>query len=743
MPASPILKDLVLLGGGHAHALVLRQWAMQPMPGVRLTLVSPEPHTPYSGMLPGLIAGQYSFDQTHIDLDRLCALTGARFIRAAATGIDCAHKTLTFDDRPPLAFDLLSVDVGGAPDLAIAGSQQAVPVKPISRFYARWQSMQASLAERPRQTIAIAGGGAAAVELAAALRASAPDTRIGLYFPAGQLLSGYSAGFRRKVSQALAHRAIELHEGARLTRIEPHQFETERGDTEAFDLLLLCTPVRAPDWLARQDIATDSNGFMVVNDHLQNPRYPWLFGAGDCVSLQHQPRPKAGVYAVRQAPVLFHNLRAALLAEPLIAYRAQTSFLSLLSLADGSALASRPGGFMPSFSGSWVWRWKDRIDRRFMAMFENLTAPMQASTGAPDARLWDDKTPAPGALAMRCGGCGAKVGGDILQRALAELETVTHPEVLIGLDQPDDAAAVRFAADTTLVQSVDQFRAVIDDPWLQGRIAALHALSDLDAMHAQPHTAQALVTLPYAADAISERDLGQLMQGAVRELNATHCQLTGGHTSEGAELSLGFAVNGVAGSRLMTKAGLQPGDYLLLTQPLGTGCLFAARAQGAARGRWISEALKVMTQSNRTAGHILFDQGAHACTDVTGFGLAGHLTEMLRASFVSARVNPALVPLLPGALELISQGWVSSLYDSNLRIKSALAAPEALADPRVRLWFDPQTSGGLLAALPPPAAGQALEQLRAAGYHAAIIGKVVPDAGWLIETGNFSPKTPV
>lgn len=733
MKITPNLQDLVLLGGGHAHALLISLWRMQPLPGVRITLISPDTDTPYSGMLPGLIAGHYAFRDTHIDLDRLCAAAGVRFIRARCTGLDLDNKTLRFEQRPALGFDLLSINTGATPDLSVPGSaEHATAVKPISAFYPRWQAVEATLRERPTQHLAIVGGGAAAVELAAAFRHRAPSARISLFFPDPLPLAGYRSGFRTLAARKLRDLSIALESNNTIVRVESGSMRNQSDRPIPFDHLFWCAQASAPAWLAEAGLAVDGQGFLAVEDTLQSTSHAFVFGAGDVVSLAGQPRPKAGVFAVRQAPVLLANLRASLLKQALVRYRAQASFLSLLSLANGSALGTRANGWLPNLSGRWVWRWKNRIDRRFMAMFEQLQPMVEAPAQNPAAILWGDAEPPASALAMRCGGCGAKVGADVLSEVIHKLETVKHPEVTIGLDDPDDAAAIQFQAQTLLVQSVDQFRSLIDDPFLQGQIAALHALSDVHAMNARPHSAQALVTLPFAREALTARDLHQLMAGALNILNLEDCQLIGGHTSEGLETCIGFAVNGVA-NQLMTKSGLTVGDSLILTQPLGTGALYAARHALFTRGTWLQAAQRYMLQSNRVSAEILYRHGAHACTDVTGFGLAGHLIEMLRASACSAHLFIDEIPSLEGALACIDAGFTSSLQRQNQRRHSAIKDSASwLGDARFQLLFDPQTSGGLLAGVSAQQTAAVLDALNSAGYSACHIGTVTPADAYLI-----------
>ncbi|MGI9294227.1 MAG: selenide, water dikinase SelD, partial [Pseudomonadales bacterium] len=481
-------------------------------------------------------------------------------------------------------------------------------------------------------------------------------------------------------------------------------------------------------WPAASGLATDSKGFIAVNDNLQSTSHPFVFAGGDIASQLNYPRPKAGVYAVRQAPVLFANVRRALLKKSLRRYQPQKTFLSLLSCADGTALGCRPGSVLfPTISGPWVWRWKDRIDRRFMRQFSLLSEMPKRPANTlelPDIENTD-------AADMRCGGCGTKVGGAIIDRVLKRLRPIERDGVEFGVHNPDDASAFRLPVQQLLVQSVDVFRALLDDPYVLGQIAAEHALSDLFAMHAQPHSALAIATLPYAHERIVERDLLQLMAGAIRVLNTHNCALLGGHTSEGAELSIGFSVNGLADeNKLLRKSTVNAGDVLILTQPLGIGTLFAAHAQLQANGAWIEAATTAMLHSSSTAGEIVFQHQASACTDITGFGLLGHLVEMLTPSKLSAELALDAIPSLDGARHTLQQQIYSSLQTQNQRVEQHIAnANQYHGQPEYALLFDPQTSGGLLASIPAPQANKCLSALHTAGYaQAAVIGRVMAQA---------------
>lgn len=325
---------------------------------------------------------------------------------------------------------------------------------------------------------------------------------------------------------------------------------------------------------------------------------------------------------------------------------------------------------------------------------------------------------------MRCGGCAAKVGPGPLSRALARLPLpAAGGGVVVGLGQPDDAAVLEPRPGRQLVQTVDFFRAFVDDPFVFGQVAANHALNDVFAMGGTPRHALAIAMIPPGPPAKVEEALFQMLAGARACFDAEEVTLVGGHSSEGAELALGFSVTGdVAPGAVLRKSGLRPGDALVLTRPIGTGILFAAAMRAKAPAAAIAAALAEMRRSSRAAAEILAAHGATAMTDVTGYGLAGHLGEMLSASDAAADLALDRVPAWPEAVALARAGIASTLLPENLALRTLIAgapAPAALA-----LLFDPQTAGGLIAGIPADRAKACVAALAAAGFTAAEIGTV-------------------
>jgi selenide,water dikinase len=717
-PDYPQIRDLVLVGGGHSHALLLRMWGMDPLPGARLTVINPAPVAPYTGMLPGLIAGHYRREDLMIDLVRLARFAGARLILDAATRIDPDTRLIHLAGRPPLAYDLASIDIGITSDLpALPGAEHAVAAKPLAGYAAAWEVFLARGLAFPRVTILGAGLGGVELALASVHRLRSLGTRpqVTLIDRASQLLPGLGAAARRKVLAHLAANDVTVRTGTEVVAIGPASVTLAMGEEIGSDFTVTVAGARPHDLLSNSGLAHEK-GFLVTDAELRTSNAQ-VFAVGDCATLKHDPRPKAGVFAVRAAPVLHHNLRAALSGRPLRPFRPQRDYLKLIALGKKSAVADKWG---LAFAGPRLWRLKDRIDRKFMDKLSDL--PAMARPNAPGVAalgLADHLSRRP-----LCGGCGAKLGPGTLAAALAELPPPHRPEVVSG---PGDDAAVLTIAGGVQVITTDHLRAFTPDARLMAGLAALHALGDIWAMGATAQVALVQVTLPPLGAELQARMLAEIMDQAAAIFRAAGADIVGGHSTEGAELTIGFTVTGTA-PRVIGKGGARPGDRLILTKPLGSGTILAAEmAKGRAPGLLLGEAwaacIAQMSRPQGTAAAILAPD-AHAMTDVTGFGLAGHLLEMLDASSCAATLHLPAIPLMSGALDLAVAGHGSSLQPANLAATSwRITTPD---DPRVLLLSDPQTAGGLLAAVPADRADDLLAHLHAAGHDAAIIGEVTP-----------------
>ncbi len=697
MNEAPIFKDLVLVGGGHSHALVLRKWAMNPLPGVRITLISPQAMTPYSGMLPGLIAGHYSFAETHIDLVKLSHWANIRFIQDSVTAIDAETNTLAVANHPAIEFDVVSIDISSTPNQQIEGSAEfTTPVKPISGFYQRWNHILKQVQQNKIKSLSVVGGGAGSVEVIMAmafrLKEYSSSLKYHLVTSSDDILPTYNLSVIKRVKQQFQKYQIDIHTSNRVEKLDQGIIHCKNSDPIFTDEVIWCTQASGSFWLQESQLECDDAGFMKVRQTLQSLIYDHIFAAGDIANMVANPRPKAGVYAVRQAEILFDNLRAFLLNQTLVNYKPQDGFLSLLALGDKQATGSKS---IFSFSGDWVWRWKNSIDVKFMDQFHQLPVLSMLSDSTINPQLIDDEDKDEQNNPLkRCAGCGAKVGAGILKQVLNEVMGETYY-------QPQDAVKISNQAEI-IYQSVDALKTPTQDPWLFGKIAVNHALSDLYAMNLNPKSAQVLISLPYASQKIQKRQLKALMQGITTQLDTLQCRFLGGHTSEANELSVGLVVNGVQQqTNLFYKQGLNPGDKLVLSKPLGTGIILAAAMQNECDGDIFNQAMISMLQPNDQAAMMLSQLNVKACTDVTGFGLLGHLNELCLASNCAVSLNLNAIPLLLGVEALAEKNIKSSLYSQNRKVFEMMEWPDSIIQQvRFNLLFDPQTSGGLLAGIP-------------------------------------------
>lgn len=734
-PLTAIVKKLVLIGGGHSHLAVLNYFAMNPLPGLGITLISRDISTPYSGALAAYLAGHIELDKMHIDLRPLANFADVQLIAGTVENIDLERKKIFISDRPSVNFDILSINTGSTPSInSISGAKEfATGIKPINEFLDKWQQLKSHIESgiTEKHHIAFVGAGPASLEIALSMKHSL-DQILGeqkqksellnfhIFAETAELLPERNDKFRKKLLKTLAENQIQLYLQHKVTAIDAYSLHCENGLSVRVDNVFIATQAAAPAWAEQSGFSTDDNGFIEVNRYLQSVSHLCVFAAGDVASMVHTPRPKSGVYAVRQGMRLAKNLRHYALQEKLKAFKPQKKSLILMSTGRKHVIAAR-GNW--AAEGKIYWRLKNHLDSNFVKKYSELP-PLTRSSNI-DPRLLDDgQEDEIKELLIQCKGCGSKVGSSILTQTIHKLSSVQHENILSQLGTTEDAAILDIPADRLLVQSIDSIPALLNDPYLFGMIASQHCLSDIYAMGATPHSALVNVILKAAGSKILQEELELLMLGVTEVLNAHDTALMGGHTTQGEELNLGLVINGlVEKSSLLTKSGVQENDRIILTKALGTGTLFVADMARKAKNTWIETAIDSMLESNQTGSETFKKFNASACTDVTGFGLAGHLLEMLNGNKAMVSVSLKTLPILPGAKGTLTAGFLSSLHAQN----SANARPfietrKAVLHP---ILFDPQTSGGLLAAVPEALAERCLEELSRLNCKASIIGKVL------------------
>ena len=393
-----IVKDLVFLGGGHTHSIALRKFGMQPLPGVRLTLITNLTDTPYSGMLPCHISGLYDFDESHIDLRPLSQFAQCQLLMDRAIGIDVVNQQVICAYHPPVAFDVLSIDTGSTPaTLDVPGAATyAIPAKPVPDLLSAWEALLTQVRHSSAPvSVAVVGGGVGGVELTLNMQRrlwqmlhelgrSRQDLSMHLFHRGDEVANGRNRRTRRRLHKHFVQRGVQLHLSESVCAIEAlpegqRRVRCESGLVVDCDRVFWVTNAAAPDWVRASGLSIDESGFVLVEDTLQSCSHPAIFAVGDVATMKNSPRPKAGVFAVRQGKPLFHNLQALLTGRPLQSFHPQKQYLNIIDLGDGRAIASR-GPF--TLESRLMRQWKDRIDRKFMGLFTDFPAMSSATAAA-------------------------------------------------------------------------------------------------------------------------------------------------------------------------------------------------------------------------------------------------------------------------------------------------------------------------------------------------------------------------
>jgi len=365
---------LVLVGGGHSHVEVLRIWGREPIPGVRVSLVTDSPRAVYSGMVPGLVAGQYRLEDLEIDVERLARRAGAAWLEARVIGLDAGGRRIHLDGAAAIGYDTVSFDVGSTvAGLDVPGvAAHGLPTRPIGEFARRVEALIERAREQQDLRLIVVGAGAGGVELAFAFRARLDglplrEASVRLLERGPRVLPGYPRAAARRIERHAHARGVQIRCRAEVARAESDRLVLGSGELLPCNALVWVAGSASLPLFDGSGLVRDERGFIMVRPTLQAVGHDEIFAAGDCASLVTEPAlPKAGVYAVRQGPVLARNLAARASGQPLSTYRPQRDFLSLLNLGNGRAVATKWG---LSAEGAWAWRLKDAIDRRFVRRY--------------------------------------------------------------------------------------------------------------------------------------------------------------------------------------------------------------------------------------------------------------------------------------------------------------------------------------------------------------------------------------
>ena len=673
-----------------------------------ITLVNKSSTTVYSGMFPGVISGKYKIDEILIDLRNLAAKAGVSFVMAKIDGIAPKKKQLFLSERPEITFSTLSINVGTktklySESLISKGENLSVPIKPFSESYKFIVDQDIYKDDPFSKPFVIIGSGFAGIEIAFSLRKRWPKRIILLKVKSGV-----------KINKNL------------LINLKAANIKIIQKETSIFYPKLICTGNESFDWIKNSGLPFNEEGRVITTKTLQVLNFPEIFAVGDCAVVNNCFRPASGVMAVRSAKPLAKNLEGMSKGFKLEEWKPQRKAIQLLDInfrkRESKAFLSWGEDMIGPYS--FLSRLKEYIDKKFISKFE-LIRDISLDILSEEEMI-------------KCRGCAAKLAFKPLSSALKKLDLIessTDDSIEIGL----------LNSRKVLIQSVDGFPSLISDSWLNGRLLAFHSSSDIWACGGSVTSAQSVVNLPSLSNDLQQELLFQVLEGINSALEIQGAKLIGGHTLESIKtpeepLSLAIesslTVNGTIDDKknFWSKGGMKKGDHILISRPLGTGIIFSAFMNGQVNPYIIDAALQEMNKSQHNiVNHIHqltnrnpYSKVVNACTDITGFGLLGHLTEMLESSnFNQLKMNLAPlkiileldnIPVYDGVINLSFKGFESTSApgneiflkningDRNLRIElvsNDFIDNESLYNTMLKILVDPQTCGPLVISCSP------------------------------------------
>jgi len=697
------INHLVLIGGGHTNVLLMRKWLMYPklMPEIPITIISRDTHLVYSATFPSVISKSISLNNSLIDIRSLARKARVSFIKNEVTNIDYHLKKIFLKNRPSISYSKLVLNYGSQTKISgefedLVNNKIAFPIKPFFKAYELIKKEDKNDSETEKSFV-IVGSGLAAIEVAFALRKRWKKRSLKILCQRNKVDNKIFKTFYRSNIEVVGTLPID------------------------YGKILLCTGNSSPLWVKKYNTELDSKGRFLINQKLMLKNFLGTFATGDCAVIEDSSRPSSGIFAVKAINTLATNIQKDIKGESLKRWSPQKFGLQIVN----SYPVKVPKAFAfygdivigPSFL---IWYLKNKIDEGFIRKFRILDSNMYQKVkedGMED-----------------CRGCAAKIPQSILNKSLisAQLEN--------SATSPKDSVEIYKNNQDTILQSVDGFPALISDPWLNAKITVLHACSDLWACGVKLSSVQALISLPKVGKDFQSYLFTHCLKGIKTTVEEQGGELIGGHTFESRSLvdkpySLGIdislTVQGVLknGAKPWFKSGMQKGDIILMSRPLGVGVFFAAQMQNI-NLKEISEEIMINLVTSQQPLiekiYLLQDKFGetfiNAATDITGYGFIGHLKEMIDSSNLLRKDNnlepiSVLLDLLafkayPGVFDLIHKGIKSSLFESNKEIFDQILS-EKKSDriikfsknnkvnsdsfkEKISLLLDPQTCGPLL-----------------------------------------------
>ena len=701
-------KDLVLVGAGHTNCLFIKMWAMKNNSSLRVTLINPDPISSYTGMLPSLVAGLCKKSDAQINLFRLCRASGVRLIIDTVKKIEKKQSSLICKTGRVINFDLLSINIGSNSAPLINGFKKfGCSVRPLAAFHERWENFLQSIDGNSSPVICIIGGGLASIELSFAMDIRLKKLGIENFkikiLERRKAFGSLSSNQQRYLRTKAKLRKIEILENLIIKEVSKNELVVKNGKRVHSDFIVSCIGPQPHDLFKNSKIE-HREGYVSVDKTLRIVGFQNAFAVGDCADFPVEFVERSGVFAVRQAPILHKNILKLAKNQELVQFKPQSDYLKLIVYEGNSAIFLRNG---IAFSAKWVWSLKNYIDRKFIDNFKRLSEMV----------LGNMENPVNNSKQMLCGGCGSKVGNVILESSLRKLSSTGSKHIVSKIG--DDAAVIKINSSFQSL-TTDHLRAFTNDAWLQSKITAIHALGDIWAMGSNPDFALTNIIIPESSNEIQKRTIEEIIDGANSVFDTEGVKIIGGHTSLGKEIVIGFTLGGFSGKPPKTVDKACVGDQIILTKPLGSGVLLAGEMRFEGEGQDLKNLFDEMSKSQRSIARILSGV-ANSMTDITGFGLAGHLLNIVSKSNVGAKIFLDQIPLYSGVNNLIAKGIRSSIFENNYMYSDRMIIKTTANSD---ILFDPQTSGPILATVPEVKVNDVIGSGEKLGFECKVIGEL-------------------
>ena len=671
-------KQLVLLGGGHAHIQVLRKLCMNFYEGLHVILINNSMESAYSGMTPAYIQDYYKIKEIMIDLQRLCFNAGVTFINDEVIQLKTEEKKVILKNRPSIHYDLLSINTGCISkknNIKIHKNSKNIFIKPINNLIKNLNTLDKIIKNTNNTKINIIGGGVAAFEISFALRVRFQN-RISITIISKNILLEKNLNNKtitelKKISENMSISLKEID----VIEIKKNELLLSNGEIFPSDLNLISTGVQIPQWIQNSSLKKN-NGFIGIKTNLQSINDDNIFAAGDVASIQDYLRPKSGVMAVRQGQILKENIFLKIQGKKLMKFQPQKNWLYIIGTYPNKALLNYLNF---SFHSKWCWALKKWIDKSFMKKFSFPNKlSMKKKIISENIKISNQE--------MYCQGCGSKISKATLMDYLSQSS---------NNNELADSSIVNFS-NNQILQTIDHIKLFNSiDPFDFGIISYLHSQNDIIAAGGSVHSINISVGVPFGDENIEKFYLESFMKGVEYFSKFENASIISGHSYQTFEPGITINMNGIY-KHLSKKTLAKKNDLIYLSKPLGVGYLLAAYFKNSALldSKDFNEILSMMKLSNKNASEIAKKHQTKSMTDISGFGLASHLGDICKSSGLTANIHLGEKVLINPNLDIL-KNFQSTGHKSNYKSVSQYINSEGNS-PYLDILYDPQTNGPLL-----------------------------------------------